>query len=131
VIVVDASVLANAIGDDGADGHTARTEIRISDDVAAPDLVDVETVAVLRRRWLGGTISARRFATAISDLEALDLERYPSLPLMRRAYALRANVTPYDATYVALAEILGCELLTGDRRLANAPGPRCSIRVLQ
>ena len=50
---------------------------------------------------------------------------------MRRAYALRANVTPYDATYVALAEILGCELLTGDRRLANAPGPRCSIRVLQ
>jgi predicted nucleic acid-binding protein len=131
VIVVDASVLANAIGDDGTDGQRARSEIRNSGDVAAPDLVDVETVAVLRRRWLAGTISEGRFATAIGDLEALDLDRYPTLPLMRRAYGLRANATPYDASYVALAEILGCELLTGDHRLANAPGPRCSIRVLQ
>ena len=49
---------------------------------------------------------------------------------MRRAYELRANVTAYDATYVALAEGLGCELLTGDRRLANAPGSRCPIRAL-
>jgi predicted nucleic acid-binding protein len=131
VIVVDASVLANAIGDDGSDGQRARIEIRNSGDVAAPDLVDVETVAVLRRRWRAGAISDRRFATAIGDLEALDLDRYPTLPLMRRAYGLRANVTPYDASYVALAEVLGCELLTGDQWLATAPGPRCSIRVLR
>ena len=44
---------------------------------------------------------------------------------------MRQNVTPYDATYVALAELLGCELLTGDRRLASAPGPRCPVRLLQ
>jgi len=49
---------------------------------------------------------------------------------MRRAYEPRANVTAYDATYVALAEALDCELLTGDRRLANARGSRCPIRVL-
>ena len=131
MIVVDTSVLANAIGDDGSDGQRARAEIRSSGDIAAPDLVDVETVAVLRRRWLAGTISDRRFATAIGDLEAIDLDRYPMLPLMRWAYGLRANVTPYDASYVALAEMLGCELLTGDQRLASAPGPRCSIRVLR
>jgi predicted nucleic acid-binding protein len=40
-------------------------------------------------------------------------------------------VTAYDATYVALAEILGCELLTGDQRLVNAPGPRCVVRLLR
>ena len=93
--------------------------------------MDVETVAVLRKRWLAGTISDRRFATAISDLEALDIDRYPTLPLMRRAYERRANVTAYDASYVALAELLSCELLTGDQRLASAPGLRCPVRVLR
>ncbi len=130
MIVVDASVLVNVVGDDGVDGKHARREVRRAEDVAAPDLVDVETVAVLRRRWLAGTISERRFAAALEDLEALDLDRYPALPLMRRAYELRANVTAYDATYVALAEVLGCELLTADQRLADAPGPRCVLRLL-
>ncbi len=130
MIVVDASVLANVVSDDGADGRRARDEVRGAGDIAAPDLVDVETVAVLRKRWLSGTISDRRFSAALDDLEAIDLERYPALPLIRRSYDLRANVTAYDAMYVALAEALGCELVTGDRRLATAPGPRCVIRVL-
>jgi len=130
LIVVDASVLANVIGDDGTDGRLARREVRASGDAAAPDLVDVETVAVLRKRWLVGTISDRRFAAAVDDLEAIELDRYPLLPLMRRAFELRSNVTAYDAAYVALAEILECELLTADHRLANAPGPRCPLRLL-
>jgi predicted nucleic acid-binding protein len=130
VIVVDASVLANAIADDGAVGRRARGELRAAGDLAAPDLVDVETTAVLRKRWLAGAISDQRFAVAIEDLEDLELDRYPTVPLMRRAYELRANVTAYDAAYIALAEVLGCELLTGDRRLTNAPGPRCAIRLL-
>jgi predicted nucleic acid-binding protein len=131
LIVVDASVLANAIGDDGADGRRARSEIRASGDLAAPDLVDVETVAVLRKRWLAGTITDRRFEAAISDLESIDIDRYPTLPLMRRAYELRSNVTAYDASYVALAELLSCELLIGDQRLASAPRARCPVRVLR
>lgn len=130
MIVVDASVLANAIGDDGNDGRRARSELRAAGDLAAPDLVDVETTAVLRKRWLAGDLSDQRFATAVQDLEDLDLDRYPTLPLMRRAYELRANVSSYDAAYVALAEVLGCEVLTADRKLSNAPGPRCTIRLL-
>lgn len=130
MIVVDASVLANAVGDDGGDGERARRELRAAGDGAAPDLVDVESVAVLRKRWLAGTISAQRFAAAIDDLMDIDIERYPTLPFLRRAYDLRANVTAYDATYVALAELLGCDLLTGDRRLADAPGLRCSVRIV-
>jgi predicted nucleic acid-binding protein len=131
LIVIDASVLANVVGDDGSDGRRARQEFRSAGDVVAPDLVDVETVAVLRKRWIAGTVSDRRFAAAVEDLGQLDLDRYPTLPFMRRAYELRANVTAYDSAYVALAETLGCELLTGDGRLANASGPRCAIRVLQ
>jgi predicted nucleic acid-binding protein len=123
--------LANVLGDDGDDGHRAREEFRSAVDVSAPDLVDVETVAVLRKRWLAGAISAQRFAAAVGDLEDLDFDRYPTLEFMRRAYELRANVTAYDAAYVALAETLGCELVTGDERLANSTGPRCAIRLLR
>lgn len=130
MIVVDASVLANAVGDDDEDGRTARHELRASTEFTAPDLVDVETVAVLRKRWLARMISDNRFEAAIEDLRGMDFERVPTLRMMRRAYELRANVTSYDATYVALAEALECELLTGDRRLAAATGPRCTIRVL-
>jgi predicted nucleic acid-binding protein len=130
LIVLDASVLANAIADDGPDGHRARSELRAAGELAAPDLVDVETTAVLRKRWMAGTINEERFALAIEDLGDLSIDRYPTLPLMRRAYELRANVTAYHAAYGALAELLDCELLTGDRRLANAPGPRCKIRLL-
>ncbi|MGA2471839.1 MAG: type II toxin-antitoxin system VapC family toxin [Solirubrobacteraceae bacterium] len=130
MIVVDASVLVNALADDAADGRRARAELRAAGEVAAPDLVDVETVAGLRRCWLAGTLSARRFAAALEDLEALAIDRYPTLGLMRRAYELRANVSAYDAAYVALAETLGCELLTADGRLAKAPGVHCAVRVL-
>lgn len=130
MIVVDASVLANVVGDDGEDGRKARSEIRAAGDIAAPDLVDVETVAVLRKRWLARTLSDERFEAAIDDLVGLDMQRVPVLRLMRRAYELRANVTAYDATYVALAEALDCELLTADGRLAKAPGTRCAIRVV-
>lgn len=128
--MVDASVLANAIADDEIDGRVAREVLREAEDLAAPDLVDVETVSALRKRWLAGTITEERFAAAVRDLEDLDLDRYPALPLMGRVFELRANLTVYDATYVALAETLGCELLTGDARLAGAPGLGCPIKVL-
>ncbi len=131
MIVIDAGVLANAIADDGDDGNKARAEIRAAGAIAAPDLVDVETVAVLRKRWLSGTIAEGRFKSALQDLRDLDFDRYPALPFMNRAFELRTNVTPYDATYVALSEVLGWELLTTDARLAKAPGLRCPVRVLR
>jgi predicted nucleic acid-binding protein len=130
VIVVDASVLANAVGDDGADGARARAALA-GQDLSVPDLVDVEVVAVLRRRWLAKALPARRFAAAIDDLAALPADRYPVLPFMPRAYELRANLSACDATYLALAEQLDCPLLSADARLAAAPGPKCAITVLR
>ena len=83
VIVVDACVLANALADDEDDGDTARYELRAAGEVAAPDLVDVETVSVLRKRWLRRTLTDQRFATAIAHLQQLDFERVPALRLVR------------------------------------------------
>ncbi|MGI8592887.1 MAG: type II toxin-antitoxin system VapC family toxin [Solirubrobacteraceae bacterium] len=130
MIVVDASVLANAVADDEEAGRQARELLRAHRDLAAPDLVDVETTAVLRRRWLSGTVTDERFEQAVEDLIDLPLARVPTLGLVRRAFALRANVTAYDACYVALAEALGWPLCTADRRLAQAPGPRCIMQLI-
>ena len=130
MIVVDACVLANAVGDDEESGRQARELLREHRELAAPDLVDVETTAVLRRRWLAGTITDERFEQAIEDLTDIPLARFPTLGLMRRAFELRANVTAYDACYVALAEALDWPLCMVDRRLAHASGPRCIMRLI-
>ena len=130
MIVIDASVLANVVGDDGQAGRAARTRIAVASQWSAPDLVDVETVSVLRRRWRAGDLTARRCRSAVSDLLSLPIARFATGPLMIRAYELRSNVTPYDATYVALAEGLSCPLVTADARLARAPGIHCAVDVL-
>ncbi len=131
MIVVDASVLANALGDDEADGEVARRELRAAGEFTAPDLVDVETVSVLRKRWLKGTLTDVRLNAAVTHLVQLRFDRVPTRLLVRRAAELRANLTAYDACYVALAETLECELVTADGKLGAAPGPRCVIRVIR
>ncbi|MEI7546851.1 MAG: type II toxin-antitoxin system VapC family toxin [Actinomycetota bacterium] len=128
--MIDASVLANVVGDDGPAGRAARARIAAAAQWSAPDLVDVETVSVLRRRWRAGDLTARRFRSAVSDLLSLPIVRFPTGPLMIRAYELRSNVTPYDASYVALAEGLSCPLVSADARLARAPGIHCRVDIL-
>ena len=130
MIVVDASVLANAVGDDSDDGADARRELRLAGDAAIPDLAYAEVVSVLRKRWLAGDLTLERFADAVEALADLPLARYSTVSLLCRIFELRANVTPYDAAYVALAESLECPLLTNDRALARAPGPQCEIHVV-
>lgn len=130
MIVIDASVLANVVGDDDALGEGLRGRVRGAGQVAAPDLVDVEVVSVLRRRWLGSDLTVERFRDAVDDLRSLPVIRYPIGPLMLRAFELRANVTAYGACYLALAETLECPLLTADARLAHAPTIRCAVEVL-
>ncbi len=64
------------------------------------------------------------------DLADLPLRRFPTLPLMTRALELRANLTVYDAVYVALAEVLGYTLVTADKKMARSVGPTCTFKVL-
>lgn len=78
-----------------------------------------------------GALDARRAELALNDLSATPIKRAPHLSLLRRCWELRDNLTTYDASYVALAEALDVLLLTGDRRLARASGPRCQIELLR
>ena len=130
VIVVDASVLATCLGDDGPDGDQARARLR-GERLTAPELLDLEVVSVWRRQVKAGAMDDRRAALALADLVALPLRRAPHRPLLARCWALRGNLTIYDAAYVALAEALGVLLLTGGTRLARATGPTCTIEVLR
>jgi predicted nucleic acid-binding protein len=130
VIVVDASVLAAALADDGASGDRMRARLR-STALAAPELIDLEVTSAIRRQLRIGALDARRAELALSDLEAVALRRARHRPLLRRCWELRDNVSVYDAAYVALAEVLGTTLVTADARLASAPGVRCEVEVLE
>lgn len=130
VLVIYASVLVVALADDGADGDQARARLR-GEHLAMPELTDLEVASVLRRQIRAGAIDARRAGLALDDLAALPAQRAPHRPLLARCWELRDNLTVYDAAYVALAEAMQATLLTGDERLARAPGPRCLIETLQ
>ena len=129
VIVVDASVLVVALGDDGTDGRQARE--RLADEtLVAPELVDLEVVSVWRRHVAAKLMPARRAASAVADLADLPLRRSSHQPLLQRIWELRHVVTPYDAAYIALAEALDVVLVTADTRLSRASGVHCEIEVV-
>ena len=80
---------------------------------------------------LRGEVSSLQARTAVLAARTLAVTLYPFEPFVERVWELRKNVTVYDAWYVALAEALEVPLLTADRRLAEAPGPRCEVRLVR
>jgi predicted nucleic acid-binding protein len=129
MIVVDASVLAPALVDDGSIGRRARERLR-GERLAAPLLIDLEVLATFRRIAHGDDIDEQRLARAVSRLAHLRMRRMPHVPLLPRAWALRHNVTAYDAAYIALAEAMDVPLVTADARLAGAPGIACEVELV-
>lgn len=106
---------------------------RFSDpDVAvhAPSLIGVEVAAALRGLVLGGHATPDRAALALSDLTSWDINLHDPTPLLARAWELRNNLTPYDAVYVALAEVLDATLVTTDARIAEVPHLRATVDVV-
>ncbi len=95
----------------------------------APHLIDLEVLQFIRGRHLLGQIDAVRASEAIADHLALPIKRYPHHMLMRRAWELHANITAYDAIYVALAEYLTATLITSDVRLAKAAARFVDVEV--
>lgn len=129
MLVIDASVLAVALIDDGSDGDAVRARLH-GERLAAPALIDLEVISVWRGLARGGRLDPRRVGMAMDDLLNMPMERVEHTRLLPRCWQLRENLTVYDAVYVALAEALGTSLLTGDRRLARSTGPRCVIEVI-
>jgi predicted nucleic acid-binding protein len=91
-------------------------------EAAAPELMDAEVLAVLRREVSAGRVAQPRAAEAVQDLRDWGVIRLPHRPLLAEAWSLRGHVSAYDALYVAAARVRGADLVTADGPLARAPG---------
>ena len=125
MIVVDASVALEALF------HSGEARRRLgSEMLAAPHLVDSEICHSLRRMSRRGVIRIGEAEKMLNGWVQLEVQRFGVVALLGRIWELRDNLTSYDASYVALAEALGCPLVTTDGRLTGAPGLRCPVTLL-
>jgi predicted nucleic acid-binding protein len=128
MLVVDAGCLFEALVGTPV-GQTVKRHLASDEEHAAPHVVDVETLNVIRRYHLDGRLDETAARQAAEDLRDWPGERFGHQGLIPRAWDLRSNVRGSDAFYVALAEALDATLLTLDGRLARASGPRCRIEI--
>lgn len=124
--VVDASVLVAATADGGPEGAWAE-RVLAGGNLIAPHLVLAEAANVLRRLERAKLLSRLEASAAHTDLVRLDLQLVPYEPFAERVWELRANLSSYDAWYVAVAELADMPLATLDRRLTRATGPDCEF----
>lgn len=127
--VTDAGVWIRAVVDEEP-GGPVRMRLMTHASVASPALIDLEFTSVLRGLVTKQSINVRQAERALAEFMQAPIQRYAHLALLDRIWRLRANLTAYDASYIALAELLGADLLTIDRRLAAVPGIRCHVEVL-
>ena len=125
MIVVDASAALSALLNDGPARNVLATE-----QLHAPHLIDSEVANVLRRAVAGQRVKADTAWAALDAFRHLGMTRYPVFSLLDRVWELRENLSAYDASYLAVAELLECPLLTADARLGRAPGIRCAVTVV-
>lgn len=130
MIVTDASVILDLLLNMPAAGRIKSRLFRTDETLHAPALLDLEIAQVLRRYAARREISAERGRSALAVLERFPITRYPHEPLLTRIWELRANLTAYDAAYIALAEGLDATFLTRDTRAAGAPMHRATVEVL-
>jgi predicted nucleic acid-binding protein len=130
VIVVDASVFAFSLLDEGVIGDQCRSALAADDRWIAPQHWTIEVMSVIRGNLLGGKITPRHAADAVEALSLLDLVIPLTRVLLPRIWELRGNLTAYDAAYVAAAEAYDCPLLTSDGRMSRASGIRCPVELI-
>ena len=131
MIVLDASAVVELLLDTAAGRRVAILVGDAATGVHVPHLVDVEVLSVLRRFARDRVIQAAEAADAIDNLLALDLQRHSHEGLLERAWALRKNVSAYDAVYVALAEALDATLVTCDGRLGRGTGSKARVEIIK
>jgi predicted nucleic acid-binding protein len=125
MIVVSASAAVLALVNAGE----ARRRLQ-AEGLHAPALVDSEVVHVIRQQERTGVLSPTEAGRVIDSWHRLGVRRHSAQGHLERIWALRHDLTGYEATYVALAEALGCELLTADRRLAGTPRLGCPVTLV-
>jgi predicted nucleic acid-binding protein len=127
--VLDASVAVTALTEPGSPA----ADLLSAGDAAfhVPSIFDAEVLSALRGLVRGQKFDPAAAAELVVDLMVLPVDRWHLSPLLPRMWELRDNLTPYDAAYVALAELAGATLVTGDERIAAAPGTRCGIQIIK
>lgn len=125
-VVCDASTIVALLIDAGNAGTWATRQLS-GRALVAPTLMTYEAANIIRRQEIAGLIGPDQSAQAHADLMDLVVEQWPHETVAARAWQLRSNLSIYDATYVALAELIESTLVTLDRRISRAPGPRCVI----
>lgn len=130
MIVLDASAALEWLLQTPLGGRVEKRIFARADTLHAPHLLDVEVAQVLRRYAAAGVITGVRGEEALDDLFDLACTRYPHGDLLGRAWELRANLTAYDAVYIALAEALDAPLVTCDSRLVSAPGHDARVELI-
>lgn len=131
MIVLDASAVVALLLNNPAGRRVAEAISSPALSLHAPELLAIEVLLVLRRYVRLGALTRERGALAVEALGQLDVARYAHAELVPRVWALRSNLTAYDAAYIALAEALDAPLLTLDARLAAAPGHQAEIHLVQ
>ena len=131
ITVVDASAVADLVAAEAHAGPALRERLlRDGVQLHAPELLDLEVLSTIRRRLARRELDSGQADTAVLVLRDLPVTRHRHFRLAGRIWALRENVTPYDAAYVALAELLDAPLVTLDRRLASAPLPHVRFETI-
>ncbi|MEO5535250.1 MAG: type II toxin-antitoxin system VapC family toxin [Pseudolysinimonas sp.] len=128
-VVVDASAVLTLLLEPGSRGDEVAGMLADAE-LHAPDHLPVEVANVVHRRRNASLLSEAESRLALDGFWALPLHLWPFEKLSERAWQLGANLSSYDAAYVALAEQLEVDLVTGDVRLSRAPGIACSIRLV-
>jgi predicted nucleic acid-binding protein len=132
LIVIDASAEVAILLNIGQDVERIRSRIaRQGETLHVPHLFEIEILHALRSLTLRGTVPSERARLALDRLRDTRFVRYPHTALMERMWALRENLTAYDAAYIALAEALDAPLVTTDARLARVSGVRAAIEVYE
>lgn len=120
-VVVDASIAVEYLLRTALGEHASGTlESAV---LFAPELLDAEVLAVVRRELLRGRLTVNRAQQALDDLVAWDVQRIAHRELVALAWSHRANVSAYDAFYVAAAERYDAVVMTAD-------GPLSRVRAL-
>lgn len=118
ILVVDASVAVEYLLRTPL-GQRIAPRIEAAD-LIAPELLDAEVLAVLRRILLAGRLTAARARAALDDLASWEVRRLAHRPLFEEAWALRHSVSGYDALYLAAGRVHHAPVLTADGPLARA-----------
>lgn len=130
MIVVDASAVSDMLAYTNDRGRKARAVLARDIEWVAPEHWKAEVFSVIRGLTLGRKIGEREALRAVTRLPHLGVKTVPLDDLLPRMWELRGNVSGYDAAYIALAEALGCTLVTGDGRLARAATSFCRVELV-